>query len=78
MNDSTKEQMRKRIEEDPDFINCKRHQDSLQRLIDSNPNGCTDRVIAQALMIEESEVEEIYQGIVSRFRAMLVDEGSIH
>ena len=74
-----KEAMLRRIKEDPDFINCKRHDNSLQKLLEANPNGCTDRTIAQALMVEESAVEKIYQDVVSRFRAMLIStDDTVH
>jgi hypothetical protein len=45
-----------------------RYGHSLARVVEAHPEGCSDRLIAQALMIRESELEGIYAGIVSKLR----------
>ena len=70
----THEDVRKMIDTDPDFIYMKRFDFSLEKFLDRYPEGAPVRVIAQALMMTEEEVEEIYERIVVQLRqAMNVD-----
>lgn len=62
---------KKRINEDPDFVNLKRFNYSLAQLLERYPEGCPDRVIAAALMIPETEVEEIYDTVVTKLRMIM-------
>lgn len=60
------------INEDPDFINSKRFDNSLSKMLERYPDGTAPaKLVAQALMMSEDEVEEIYQGIVSKMRAAM-------
>lgn len=63
--------IRERIETEPDFIAIKRFDYSLNKLLERYPEGVPTRVIAQALMMEESEVEELYQKIIAKLRKNL-------
>jgi hypothetical protein len=60
-----------RLETDPDFILIRRFDYSLKRLVERYPEGAPDRIIAQALGIEEHEVQEIYRGIVLKLKSLL-------
>lgn len=60
-----------RIREDPDFVALKRFDYSLEAVIERYPDGCPDRVIAQALMISEVEVEELYQKAIVKIQLIM-------
>lgn len=59
---------------DPNYIALKRFGYSLEQLLQRYPDGCPDRVIAQALLIPEEEVEEVYQSIVQKLRDVMLPE----
>lgn len=70
-------EMKRLVETDGDFIALKRFDFSLEKLIERYPDGCPERVIANALMIPEHEVEELYQKAVTKLRLIMgVDSGS--
>jgi hypothetical protein len=50
----------KRIDEDRDFINSPKYNNSLKKLLDEHPDGVSDSVICRVLKIEETELESIY------------------
>jgi hypothetical protein len=60
-----------RLETEPDFILIRRFDYSLKRLVERYPEGAPDRIIAQALGIEEHEVQEIYRGVVLKLKSLL-------
>lgn len=62
---------KKRVAEDPDFIALKRFDFSMKKLLERYPEGCPDKVIAQALCIAEVEVEELYQKAVIQLRMIM-------
>ena len=57
-----------KILNDEDFIYCPRLGNSLKKLIEKNPDGIDDERIAKVLMMEEDEVEEIFEGAIQKFR----------
>ena len=59
---------------DPNYIASKRFGYSLEQLLQRYPDGCPDRVIAQALLIPEEEVEEVYKSIVQKLRDVMLPE----
>jgi hypothetical protein len=62
---------KKRVETDPDFIALKRFDFSLEKLLERYPDGCPDRIIANALLIPEHEVEELYQSAIIKLRGIM-------
>jgi hypothetical protein len=70
----TTEEARKKIETEPDFIYLKRFDYSLDRLIERYPDGAPNRVIAQALMMTEDDVEETFNSIIAKLRGTLENE----
>lgn len=69
----TTEHVLAKIREDPDFINIKKFDYSLVKLLERYPDGVPDRVMAQALMIIEEDIEQIWDGIVSKLRLQIQD-----
>lgn len=59
------------IDNDEDFVYVKRFDYSLKKLLEKYPDGAPDRVIAQALMITEEDVEKTYQHIVQKLKDSL-------
>lgn len=73
MTKPTREETKQKIETDPDFIYSSRYNNSLQKIIQKYPDGCSDKLIAQVLMLDnESEVEEIYQGIIKKLQEKIL------
>lgn len=64
-----------RLYTDPDYIALKRFDYSINKLVERYPDGAPPKLIAQALLITEEEVEEIYQGIVLKLREAMVEDG---
>ena len=56
---------------DPKFIAIKRFNYDLDALLVRYPEEVPDNVIAQALMIEESEVAERYEEIILKLRELM-------
>jgi len=64
------------VETDPDFVAVKRFDYSLKKLMEKYPpekypDGVPTKVIAQALMITEDEVEELYEQVILKLRSAL-------
>jgi hypothetical protein len=69
------EEARKRLDEEPDFVNAKRYDYSLAQLEERYPDGAPDNIIANAMMIEEEEVETTYGRLVDKFRDLMGVDG---
>lgn len=59
---------KQKIIEDEDFIYCPRLGNSLNKLIEKNPEGVEDDRIARVLLISEKEVKDIFTRAVSKIR----------
>ena len=57
-----------RITRDKDFINSPRHENSLLKFMDENPDGAKDAVICKALCMSQKELEETYQCAILKLR----------
>ena len=68
---SSKEDLKKKIESDPDFIYCPSAENSLEKFTKKHPNGASSDKIAQILAMTAEEVEKAYQDAVSRIRTEL-------
>ncbi len=60
----SKEDIKKRILEENDFVKSYKHSNSLTKFLSRNIKELDDSTIARLLMIEKNEVEEIYQKAV--------------
>jgi hypothetical protein len=63
--------LKKKIMEDEDFIHCPRLGNSLQKLIDKNPEGVTDERIAKVLLMDEEEVKTIFIQAIEKIRSKI-------
>jgi hypothetical protein len=66
-----KEVIRRIIEED-DFVYCNKYCNSIKKLVARYPYGAPIRLIANALLMTEEEVEGIYQEIIKKLRTVLL------
>jgi hypothetical protein len=62
---------KKRVAEERDYVAIKRFDFSLEKLVKRYPDGAPIHVIAEALMISEPEVEELYQKAVVKLRHIM-------
>lgn len=60
-----------KVLEDKDFILTRRFDFSVEKMLERYPDGAPDRAIAQALGIEEHEVEPWYLEVVDKIREMV-------
>jgi len=65
------DESKKRILNEPDYINLKRFDYSLAKLMERYPDGAPDKVIASALMMTEVDVDELYEDVVQKLRALI-------
>lgn len=67
----TSAEARQKLDTDSDFIAVKRFDYSLKKLMERYPEGAPPKVIAQALMMTEDEVEELEQAVITKIREVL-------
>ena len=67
----TTDEVKNKIKEDEDFVYVKRFDYSLSKLLERYPEGCPNRVIAQALMVTEDDVDAMYNDIVAKLRGRI-------
>ena len=60
-----------KIQTDPNFIAIKRFDFSLEKVLERYPDGCPDRVVAQALGMGEEDVELLYNHIISKLQHLI-------
>ena len=71
---ANKEDLKKKVLEEEDFIKCPRSFNSLEKFLAKSPEVVEDKVIAKLLLIEESEVQKIYDDAVSIIKNDLGEE----
>lgn len=69
-----KEDVKKRIMEEEDYIKSYKFSNSLTKYLSKNNKELDDSAIARLLMIEKYEVEEIYQKAVEMLKKGIVDK----
>lgn len=62
------EEMKKRIEEEEDFINYPKYGNSLKRALESNSNGFNDDVIAKMLLIDKKTIVTLFEAAMKKIR----------
>lgn len=62
---------RRRVSEEPDYVNVKRFGFSLARLKERYPDECPDGVVADAMMVPEDQVQVLYEGIAAKLRGIM-------
>lgn len=67
----TKEEIKRLLEVDPNFVNSPKWRYDLSKLIARNPNGVTDQFAARLLMMETEEFKEKRKEIENKYRQKL-------
>jgi len=66
-----KEAIKQRILKEEDFIYCPRLGNSIEKLIEINPDGVDDERISKVLLIPEDDVETIYAKALKKIKKQL-------
>lgn len=66
-----KDELKKKVLEEEDFIKCPRSFNSLQKYLAKSPEEVEDKVIAKLLLIDEKEVQQIYDEAVKKIKEQL-------
>lgn len=64
-----------KIHQDPDWVNLKRYGNSLETLLVKFSDGVPDKIICNALMIDESTLQDIWETIVNKLKHILKVKG---
>lgn len=67
----TSAEVKAKLDQDPDFVYLKRFDYSLKKVMLRYPEGCPTRVIAQALLMTEEDVEIMHKNIVSKLQTLM-------
>lgn len=68
---ATREKIKDKIGTEDDFIYCPRLSNSVEQFMKNNPEGADNKKIAKVLLMEEEEVEEIFQSAIRKIRERL-------
>jgi hypothetical protein len=60
-----------KVQTDPNFIAIKRFDFDIEKLIERYPDGCPNRIIAQALLITEDDIDLLYSHIIRKLKAII-------
>ena len=60
--------IKKRIEEEPDFIDSIRHDNSIAKLLGKKPDGVDEKTIAKVLNMTEKEVHDTMIRAIDKIR----------
>lgn len=67
----TDDEIIKRLVTEEDFVFAPRYQNSVKVLIEKYPDGVPDRIIAQALQIDVSEVTEAFDRAIAKIKKQI-------
>jgi hypothetical protein len=65
------ETIKKRVENEEDFIYCIQLNHSITSLVNKHPDGVDDKRIAKLLLITPQQVKEIFERALKKIRATL-------
>jgi hypothetical protein len=71
MNVKDKDNLKKKILNDEDFIYCPRLANSLERLMEKHPNGLGDERICKILLMSQEELDETFESAILKLRESL-------
>lgn len=67
----TVEEIRNRINTEKNYVNIKRFDYDIEKVLDRYPDGAPNKVIAAGLLMTEEEIEEVYQGVILKLRGAM-------
>jgi hypothetical protein len=69
-----RDDVKKRIRDEEDYIRCPKFGNSLARLRSKHPDGVEDHMIAKILMLTEQEIQGLYDEAVEMLKEGILDE----
>jgi len=69
-----RDEMERRIKEDPDFVHAPKHSNSLQKFLAKSENIPENGAIGRLLLLSPEEVERIYQESIVELRKDMLDD----
>lgn len=69
-----KDEMLRKIKEDPDFIHAPKFGNSLQKFLAKNDNLLENGAVGRLLLISQEEVERIYQESIVELRKEMIED----
>lgn len=63
--------IRQRIKDEEDFIYCPRLGNSVEQLLEKNPDGIDDVRMTKVLLMSEEEIEQIYESALQKLKSMI-------
>jgi hypothetical protein len=63
-----KDEIKKKIMEDDDFIYCPRLGNSVKKLLQKNPDGIDDERMSKVLLMSVGEVEKLYKSALEKIK----------
>lgn len=60
-----------RLDLDEDFILSKKHNNSITKLLEKQPNGISDAAICRMLAITPDQLADIYESALAKLRAAM-------
>ena len=76
MNKKEIKKKQKKIEEEADYIYCPRLSNSLEKFTNTYPDGVDNERICKVLLLEEEELEDIFNSAINKLRKALKIEGN--
>lgn len=61
-------EIREKLLKDPKFVNSKRFDFDINKVLERYPDGCPDHVLASLLQLEIDDLEELHEEIISKLR----------
>jgi len=71
VNKKEKSMLKERIEKESDFIYCPRLGNSLKKFVNTHSNGVDDERICKVLLINQKELDEIFESAIKKIRKKL-------
>lgn len=63
--------LKRRVETEPDFINCPEYDNSLKKFVEAHPNGVDEKTIARVMATTKDDIKKIYQSAIQSLRSKL-------
>lgn len=71
MEEDKEAKIKKKIDNDEDFIYCPRLGNSLKKLLEKNPDGVPDSRITKVLLISQKTLNNIYESAIKKLRSSI-------
>ncbi len=63
-----KARIQEKINNDPDYIYCKKYKNSIAEILKKHPNGIPDNIISKVLRLKPNQLSIIFSKILTKLR----------